>query len=96
MSDDAEALIHQLSTKVLEKGLKSAEEVEKTYESEIIKFIFLQSLSTKEKVTDVSGGGIGMDAVKAEIESIGGTISVFSKVGKGTQFVILLPIFNKP
>ena len=55
--------------------------------------IFLPGLSTKEEVTEVSGRGVGMDAVRAEVENLEGTISVSSKIDEGTKFTIELPIF---
>tara|TARA_B100000029_G_C17303567_1_gene861608 strand:- start:400 stop:585 length:186 start_codon:yes stop_codon:yes gene_type:complete len=56
--------------------------------------IFLPGLSIKEEVTAVSGRGVGLDAVKSEVERLGGTISVSSKVDKGTEFTIELPILK--
>ena len=53
--------------------------------------IFLSSLSTKEDVTDVSGRGIGMDAVKDMIDKMGGEIKVHSTYSKGTKFEIIIP-----
>ncbi|MFH0920627.1 MAG: chemotaxis protein CheA [Fibrobacterota bacterium] len=54
-------------------------------------FIFLSGLSTSEKVTDVSGRGVGMDVVKRSIESVGGRLSIDSRPDGGTEFSILLP-----
>ncbi|MEE2744337.1 MAG: ATP-binding protein [Bdellovibrionota bacterium] len=56
--------------------------------------IFLPGFSTKEEVTDVSGRGVGMDAVRTEVESLGGTISVTSKIDEGTTFTIELPVLS--
>ena len=60
-------------------------------ENEKINLIFLPSLSTKEEVTDVSGRGIGMDAVKDMIDKMGGEIKVHSTYSKGTKFEIIIP-----
>lgn len=54
--------------------------------------IFNQGFSTVEKVTNISGRGVGMDVVKQKISSLGGTIDVISEIGKGTTFVIKLPL----
>ena len=56
--------------------------------------IFLPGFSTKEDVTEVSGRGVGMDAVKTEVENLKGTIKVDSKVDIGTKVEIVLPIYD--
>ena len=53
--------------------------------------IFLAGFSTKEEVTDISGRGVGMDAVKESIDLLGGQISISSKIDEGTTFFIKLP-----
>ncbi|MEN9360474.1 MAG: hypothetical protein RL095_2009 [Verrucomicrobiota bacterium] len=60
-------------------------------EAEIINVIFLAGCSTAEEVTDISGRGVGMDVVKKNVESAGGSISVTTKSGKGTDFRLALP-----
>lgn len=59
---------------------------------DLVQLIFDQGFSTVEKVTDVSGRGVGMDVVKQKIGSLGGDIQVISEVNKGTTFVIKLPL----
>lgn len=54
--------------------------------------IFLEGFSTNDKVTDISGRGVGMDVVKTKISSLGGTIDLQSEAGKGSTFVIKLPL----
>jgi two-component system chemotaxis sensor kinase CheA len=61
-------------------------------EREIVRFIFRPGFSTASQVTAVSGRGVGMDVVKTNIERIGGTIEVRSQEGKGTAFVIKIPL----
>jgi len=61
-------------------------------ESDIKNLIFAQGFSTNEVVTDVSGRGVGMDVVKTKISSLGGTVDVISEVGKGSSFVVKLPL----
>ena len=84
----------KIKEKTVEKGLKSSEELEKVKDSELINMIFLPGFSTKEEVTELSGRGVGMDAVREEVKKLGGTISVSSKVDEGTEFIIVLPILN--
>lgn len=59
---------------------------------DIKNIIFIQGFSTSEKVTDVSGRGVGMDVVKTKISQIGGTVEVESEIGKGSSFIIKLPV----
>ena len=61
-------------------------------EQEIVNLIFAPGFSTAEKVTDVSGRGVGMDAVKTSINELGGHVTLETKVGKGTCFKISLPL----
>ncbi|MCX7951685.1 MAG: chemotaxis protein CheA [Clostridiales bacterium] len=61
-------------------------------EADIKNLIFMQGFSTSEKVTDISGRGVGMDVVKTKISNLGGTIEVISEKGKGTSFIIRLPL----
>ena len=61
-------------------------------EQQIQQFIFKAGFSTAAKVTSVSGRGVGMDVVKTNIEKIGGTVEMRSAVGKGTTFVIKIPL----
>jgi two-component system chemotaxis sensor kinase CheA len=60
--------------------------------NELIQLIFNQGFSTNTEVTSISGRGVGMDVVRQKISSLGGTIEVTSEVGKGTNFVIRLPL----
>jgi len=61
-------------------------------EKEAYQLIFAPGFSTKEKVTDVSGRGVGMDVVKTNISDLGGEIRIDSAIGKGTTFTIVLPL----
>jgi two-component system chemotaxis sensor kinase CheA len=63
-------------------------------EKEIIQLIFRPGFSSKEEVSEISGRGVGMDAVKTEVEKLEGTIKVDSKIDIGTKFEIVLPIYD--
>ncbi|MEZ4524418.1 MAG: chemotaxis protein CheA [Desulfobacterales bacterium] len=86
MGMDAEAI----RTKALEKGL--IRENESLSEDEIFNMVFAPGFSTAESVTSVSGRGVGLDVVKREIESLGGTVRVASEKGKFTRFTLSLPL----
>lgn len=83
------------SAKVLKKaqqnGLLTKPESEYT-EKEILNMIMAPGFSMKEKVTEFSGRGVGTDVVKKNIEKLGGTVYVESKFGKGTNFIIKIPL----
>jgi chemotaxis protein histidine kinase CheA len=81
----------RIKEKVLEKGLKTEEELKKI---DPLELIFIPGLSTKDEVTEYSGRGVGMDAVKEEILKLKGNISVSSVVDEGTSFKIQLPLLK--
>ncbi len=82
----------QIKAKIIEKKIKKPEEIEILSDNEIIDMIFLPGFSTKMEVSNLSGRGIGMDAVREEVERLGGTIVVNSELNEGTQFIIELPL----
>lgn len=81
-----------IKAKALEKGLITQAEADKMDASEAVKLLFLPGFSTAAVVTDVSGRGVGMDAVKNKIESLGGMVDIETKVGVGSKFKIRLPL----
>ena len=84
----------KIKDKVLEKGLKNEKELKNLNDSELLDIIFDPGFSTREDVSDLSGRGVGMDAVRAEVEALGGTIFVLSKIDEGTTFTIELPVLS--
>lgn len=91
ISDDGRGLdLEKIHLKAQEKGLISTTEA--LSQREIQDFIFLPGFSTAEKVTDISGRGVGMDVVRKNISAMGGHIQVHSEKGKGTKFSIALPL----
>jgi two-component system, chemotaxis family, sensor kinase CheA len=93
ISDDGNGLdIEKLRRKALEKGLITAERAAQIGEREVSNLIFLPGFSTADKVTNVSGRGVGMDVVKTNIEKIGGTVDVQSVRGSGTTVKMKIPL----
>ena len=76
----------------IKKGVVTAEQASKLPERELLGLIFQPGFSTAEKVTNVSGRGVGMDVVKTNIEKIGGTIDISSDLGKGSTFKLKVPL----
>jgi two-component system chemotaxis sensor kinase CheA len=78
--------------KAVEKGLITQAEADKMDTGEAVRLVFLPGFSTAAVVTDVSGRGVGMDAVKNKIESLGGMVDVETKINEGSKFKIRLPL----
>jgi len=93
IADDGRGLdVEKIKTKLISNGTASEQELAKLGEDEIFKFIFAPGFSTAKSVTNVSGRGVGMDVVRSNIESIGGSISMQSKLGRGTKFSMRIPL----
>jgi two-component system chemotaxis sensor kinase CheA len=94
VSDDGKGLnAEKIRSKAIEKHLISDNQI--LSESETVNLIFMADFSTADEVSDVSGRGVGLDAVKTAVENAGGKISVESKMGAGATFEISLPVdFN--
>lgn len=93
VSDDGRGLdLERIRYKALAKGLVSASESKNLSDEEVGRFIFAPGFSTSPSVTSISGRGIGMDIVRDNIESIGGSISVTTAAGKGTRFSLKIPL----
>lgn len=75
--------------KAIERGLLTQESP--ITDNEVLQFILQAGFSTAEKVTQISGRGVGMDVVNSEIKAMGGSMTISSAVGKGTEFVVRLP-----
>ncbi len=93
ISDDGRGLsINKIKSKAIQSGLASESEVSGMSDQQIMQFIFRPGFSTASKVTSVSGRGVGMDVVKTNIEKIGGTVDLQSTEGKGSRFLIKIPL----
>jgi len=82
----------KIRKKALEKGLRTEEELANMGTEEVINILATPGFSTADKVTAVSGRGVGLDAVKAGVESLGGQISIDTKRGSWTRVTIRLPL----
>ena len=83
---------HVLTQKALEKGLITEDQAKVMSDKERTNLIFLPGFSTAEKITDVSGRGVGMDVVKTNLDKLGGIIDIDSEMGKGSTIRIKLPL----
>jgi two-component system chemotaxis sensor kinase CheA len=93
IGDDGRGLdLSRIRAKALEQGLASETEVAAKSDVEIANLIFTPGFSTAEQVTSISGRGVGMDVVRANIEQIGGTVDLKSTPGAGTTFTIKIPL----
>ena len=91
--DDGNGIdVDAVRKKALERGTITQEQAEIMSDKEIIDLLFLPSFSTAKQVTDVSGRGVGLDVVKAKIESLSGEVEVKSKLGEGSSWIIRLPM----
>lgn len=78
--------------KAIQKGLLSAEQAARMSERDLLQLIFVPGFSTAERVSNISGRGVGMDVVKTNIEQIGGTVDIQSHVGQGTTLRLKIPL----
>jgi len=78
--------------KAVEKGLYTQEEVDAMNDSDAVRIVFLPGFSTAEKISDISGRGVGMDVVRSKIESLSGQVDVETHVDEGSVFKIKLPL----
>ncbi len=93
ITDDGNGLdAEKIADKALEKGMITSDQHKAMSQKEKMALILLPSLSTAEKVTDVSGRGVGMDVVKSNIDQLGGQIEIDSEIGRGTTIKIKLPL----
>jgi two-component system, chemotaxis family, sensor kinase CheA len=91
--DDGRGLaLDKIKKKVLSSNLATEAELVGMTESQIQQFIFKAGFSTASQVTSVSGRGVGMDVVRTNIERIGGTVELKSQEGKGSSFMIKIPL----
>lgn len=91
--DDGNGIdVEKVKQKAVEKGNLTQEQADALTEKEAIDLLFKPSFSTSDKVTDVSGRGVGLDVVKSKIEALGGDVEVKTTYGEGSTFSIRLPL----
>lgn len=93
VADDGNGIdVEKVKSKAVEKGTLTQEQADALTEKEAIDLLFKPSFSTSDRITDVSGRGVGLDVVKSKIEALGGDVEVKTKYGEGSTFSIRLPL----
>jgi len=93
ITDDGRGMSPEvLRNKAVQKGLITAEEASALSEDQSLNLVFMPGFSTKDEISSVSGRGVGMDVVNTNIQKLNGTIEIKSIPGKGSMFVIVLPL----
>lgn len=90
--DGAGINVEKIKNKALERGTLTEDQAAAMSDKEFIDLLFRPSFSTAEKITDVSGRGVGLDVVKTKIEGLGGSIECKTELGEGSSFIIRLPL----
>ncbi len=93
IEDDGKGIDPNVMREVaVKKGIISPEEAAQLDDREAIELIFAPGFSSAEKITDISGRGVGMDVVRTNIKNLKGSVNTYSEVGKGTRFTLSLPL----
>ncbi len=93
VQDDGRGMdIDKIKRKAVEKGIATPEELERMSESEILMLTTLPGFSTSDRVTEVSGRGVGLDVVKSKVEALNGVLEIQTEKGKGTKVTVKLPL----
>ncbi len=93
ISDDGAGIdTARVKSKAIERGVITVQQAARMSEGELLNLVFLPGFSTAEKVTNLSGRGVGMDVVKTNIDRVNGTVDLQSYLGKGTTIKIKIPL----
>ena len=93
LEDDGRGIdIEAVKRKAVERGVVTSEQADRLSDAEAVQLIFAPGLTTADKLSDVSGRGVGMDVVRANVEKINGSVEVHTRPGLGTTFTIRLPL----
>jgi two-component system chemotaxis sensor kinase CheA len=93
LEDDGNGIdVEAVKRKAVDRGVVSQEQADRMTDREAVQLIFAPGLSTAQQLSDVSGRGVGMDVVRANVEKINGSVEVETRKGHGTTFTIRLPL----
>ncbi len=93
VSDDGRGInLEKIRAKAVQKGIVTADEAKLLNEEQIYDLMFSPGFSTADKVSELSGRGVGLDAVRTQVRGLKGNISITSEAGKGTTFTLRLPL----
>ena len=93
MTDDGRGIdAAKVRSKAVAQRMATADDISRLSDSQVMQFVFMPGFSTADRVTEVSGRGVGMDVVKSSIESLGGSIDLTSVMGHGTTVRLRLPL----
>jgi two-component system chemotaxis sensor kinase CheA len=93
ITDDGAGLkVDRIRQKAVERGIISSEQAQRLTDREVAQLVFMPGFSTAAAVTTISGRGVGMDVVKANVERIGGTVDIQSRPGQGSTIKIKIPL----
>jgi len=93
VEDDGRGIdVSRVRMKAIDRGIVDQEEALRMSDEQVLQLIFLPGFSTAERVTDLSGRGVGMDVVKTNIESIGGKVAIRTELGKGSTVSMMIPL----
>ena len=93
VADDGHGIdLDRLRAKIVARNLTNVETAQKLSEVELLEFLFLPGFTMKETVTEISGRGVGLDVVQNMVKQVRGTVRVSSQLGKGTRFLLQLPL----
>ena len=93
VGDDGNGIdVEKVKNKAIDRGTITPEQASMMTDKEIIDLLFMPSFSTAEKISDVSGRGVGLDVVKSKIETLGGDVECKTVLGEGSTFTIRLPL----
>jgi len=93
VSDDGRGIdFNRLRGSIVARKLSAGDTIKHLSETELLEFLFLPGFSMKEQVTEISGRGVGLDVVRNTLRELRGTIRVHTEFGKGTRFVLTLPL----
>ncbi|MFH1147055.1 MAG: chemotaxis protein CheW [Pseudomonadota bacterium] len=91
--DDGRGIdVGKIKAKALARGMATKSDLDRTSDREVLKLIFAPGFSLAEKISDISGRGVGMDVVRTNIEKLGGTVSIDSRINEGTRISLKLPL----